>query len=83
MHILLFLFNRNVNNIFLIVKAYIADQQPYIKKAIHQLTASKFEMYEGFTSTPGVRDIMKNYLDLVKTSYRVIFKIEQGILFAD
>jgi hypothetical protein len=40
-------------------------------------------MYEGFTSTPGVRDIMKNYLDLVKTSYRVIFKIEQGILFAD
>lgn len=35
-----------------------------------------FEKHEGFTSQPGVKEIMHGYMDLVETGYREIFKIE-------
>lgn len=35
-----------------------------------------FEKHEGFTSQPGVKEIMQGYMDLVETGYREIYKIE-------
>lgn len=35
-----------------------------------------FEKHEGFTSQPGVRDIMQGYMDLVDNGYREIYKLE-------
>ena len=37
---------------------------------------SVFESATGFTSQPEVKEIMKDYMDLVETGYREIFKIE-------
>jgi len=37
---------------------------------------SVFESATGFTSRPEVKEIMKDYMNLVETGYREIFKIE-------
>jgi hypothetical protein len=37
---------------------------------------AEFEKHEGFTSQPEVKDIMKDYMELVETGYREIFKME-------
>lgn len=37
---------------------------------------SVFENHEGFTSRPQIKEIMKDYMTLVETGYREIYKLE-------